>query len=86
MAEARLMSGWDQTAWLCYHIPRFSSRRVQPADFNPMRSKDRQSNLIKLEQQFGRFSQILPKTLTEEEIDRRWSAYCAAQAGNKGRE
>ncbi len=35
-AEARRMSEWNHTAWICAHQPRYSSERLEFADFHPL--------------------------------------------------
>ena len=65
-------------------MPRFvkSHRRLFPQDFNPLRAEQHRISLAALSEHLSEISRLanLPKSLSEEEIERRWQEYCNATA------
>jgi hypothetical protein len=74
-ARARQMEDWDQVAWLCAHVPRFSKRRYTVEDFHPLRKARRQVNISELDRQIKEVESLLPDDLTEDEIEARWKKH-----------
>jgi len=67
------MEEWDRIAWLCMHMPRFSKKRVKLEDFHPFRGKQaKQFDFQKWRQWRKKVKNILPATLTEDEIAAKW--------------
>lgn len=86
MARVREMTLWDVTAWLaatagCNVLTR---KPVDWKELHPLRSKHKRESLALLEADWKKASEMLPKTCTEEEFDRRYEAYQRALAAQKG--
>jgi len=68
------MRAWDHTAWLCFHIPRFTKRRFSVEDFHPLRAQHRSLNVTQFDQWRESVKDKLPDDLSEAEIMRRYEA------------
>lgn len=73
--QAIMLEEWDRVAWLCFYMPRFSSRRMKPEDFHPIRSAKNQVNIGELLCWIKEMKNYLPHKLSEEEIEKRWQAF-----------
>ena len=69
------MEQWDHTAWICLHQPRMTKKRYKLEDFHPMRGNRKQVSLYEYNKFMGEARKILPKTLSNEEIEQRWLKY-----------
>ena len=52
-----------------------TKKRFKLEDFHPMRGTKRQISLYELTRFMSHAKEILPETLSEEEIERRWLKY-----------
>lgn len=73
--EARQLEAWDHTAWICLHIPSFAKSERRFESFHPLRKGQQKTDVAELNAWVDEMSATLPKTLTREEIDRRWQEH-----------
>lgn len=66
------MEEWDKIAWLCFHMPRFSKGSLKFEKFHPFRQGQEEMNITQMAMWMSEMRDYLPKTLTEEEIERKW--------------
>ncbi len=62
------MEKWDRVAWLCFHVPSFSKRRRQLADFNPLRARQRTASISAVTKQMDEMKTKLPDTLSPDAL------------------
>lgn len=73
--EALQIEAWDHTAWICLHMPSFSKSERKFESFHPLRKSRQTTDIASMNAWVDEVATTLPKTLTREEIDRRWEEH-----------